>query len=474
MMTFDGWDEIARTVMDVYPSSWIVFIVYVTLTGILCFNIIIAVTCDSVLYMEKDTTEKESEVVKQRLKQVQENIMHLRDVLEEKIHPARHTTTNFSPSPSRRSWENSITGDLDDRTSMLPTRGLNRGSKINDHMGFRIWCGDFVNSKSAQVFIMSLIIINSLMMAVGTFDFVKDNPSVVDIFDICDTVFLSIYTFESLLQLIFHGLQIYNDEWATFDLLLVISSWVFAFTSLPIQAARSLRIIRILRLIPKLKSLRIIISAIISVIPRLGGIAGILVLIYYIFAIIFTTLFKEYHPFFATLDASMFTLFQIMTMSEWADLSRELDEEYPGSSVLVGIYVVISGFVFLNLIIALICEAMGSIHKIEEEEEELAVTTKSGQTLSIKISALDRLKYIEDTQKILVGLIENCELTPFINVPPPQDSLSFNISDRKRNLRGDDPIIEHNLNDLSLRSDNISDIFHDASSDISFDDTRDL
>ena len=128
-------------------------------------------------------------------------------------------------------------------------------------------------------------------MAIATFDF---GPAVLQAFDIIDTVFLSIYTVESALLIFSQGHKIRKDKWATFDLMLVIASWAFYFTPISVQAARTLRLIRILRLVPKLRSLQVVVSAVGKVAPKLGGIFGILLLNFYIFAIIFTVLFKDY------------------------------------------------------------------------------------------------------------------------------------------------------------------------------------
>lgn len=468
MMTFDGWDEVAREVMTVYPSSWILFVVYVVLTGIFCFNIIIAVTCDSLLYMENEDGSRDSDHEKDRLKKIQIELMQLRDLIEYKLYPDR---VESNISPSRLSWENSILGNVrvddESKRSLIPG---NNAARRTFEKGFREKCGDFVNGKYVQAFIMTLIIVNSLTMAVGTFGFVTDNSSIQNAFDVVDFVFLSIYTVESTLQVIYHGMSIYKDGWATFDLLLVISSWVFSFTSIPVQAARSLRLIRILRLIPKLKALKIIVTALISVIPKLGGIVGILLLIYYIFAIIFTTMYKDYNDFFASLDASFFTLFQMMTMSEWAEVARDLDEHIQGSSILIGCFVIVSGFVFLNLIIALICEAMGSIHKLEEAEEQLSIETETGGEKSVTITVIDRVKYIEETQKIILHLVQHSKMVTH----EPQDPISYADSQLTETNLPESYIMNENSNyrPLSRRmNNNASDVFFDASSDISYDAT---
>merc|ERR1712038_2184972 len=157
-------------------------------------------------------------------------------------------------------------------------------------------------------------------------------------------------------------------------------------------------------------------------------------------------------------------------MSEWAEISRDLDQAVPGSSVFITAYVIISGFVFLNLIIALICEAMGSIHKMEQEER--IEIMKSGRTLSVKVSPLDRLKYIEDTQKLLLHLVQNASIKSALGAKMPQASLILDHINYNGEFseNGRDPFPMNDQTDLCRSIDESgSEIFHDAASDVSFD-----
>ncbi len=444
LMTLDGWTDIVRTTMVTYSWSWIPLVIYILLTGIVVTNIVIAIICDSILSMHNEDNEEKD--IHARLTSCAEEMNDFQQEIRKRLHlddfgiELKQSSTSGLQMVETHSFGNSYDGLIASKENKKPA-------------GFRQRCGDFVNNSYFQVFIMFLIISNAILMAIGTFDFVVDNPAVQSAFDLTDMVYLCIYSFESMLQIIYHGVYIYKDGWATFDLILVLASWILSSTAIPLQAARSLRIIRILRLVPKLKSLKLIISAVIRVMPKLGGIAGILGLIFYIFAIIFTVAFQDYElsdNFFGTLDATLFTLFQIMTMSDWAMISRELMEYNVWAPLLIIVFLIISGFIFLNLIIALICEAMGAVEEMNDELNQDQVTnistlqeTSSEETLT----TLDRLEYIEKTQKNLRELLQTC--TIIVNREDPQ-SLVLN-SPGGGSIRSDS---EGNL-----------DIFLDASED---------
>jgi hypothetical protein len=410
LMTFDAWSDVLREVMRTYWWSWIPLLVYTSLTGIVVTNIVIAIICDSVLYTKKlEKQEKKDKCMDARIRAMLKEITTLRNQVDRKVNPNSSSVKEYQSEPYVcTSKANSLYRDAG--RLILHTNEL--GTSASQYpKGFRGACGEFVNSKHVQNIVMVLILTNSLMLAIGTFDFIVDNPSILTAFDIADTVFLIIYTVESTLHIIYHGIYIYKDSWASFDLFLVAVSWFFSF----IQAARSLRIVRVLRLVPKLKSLKIIITAMVRVLPKLGGIGGILLLIFYIFAIIFTQLFKDlplqgHEDHFIRLDTTMFTLFQIMTMTNWAAIARDLEKHSYWSPILVASFLIITGFIFLNLIIALICEAMASVHQVANEMEEV----REGGTgiNSIKITNLDRLQYIEDCQKELHHLLKSCTIIP--------------------------------------------------------------
>jgi len=87
----------------------------------------------------------------------------------------------------------------------------------------------------------------------------------------------------------------------------------------------------------------------------------------------FTQLFSEVEVigfnYFGSLSATLLTLFQIMTLDGWAGITREMMLTYPWAWLPFIVFVIISGFVVVNLIIAVICDAIGSLD--DEEKANL-------------------------------------------------------------------------------------------------------
>ena len=118
-------------------------------------------------------------------------------------------------------------------------------------------CGDFINHEKVQLCVVFLISLNAIMMGIATFDFVSENPSASKVFETTDTIFLSIFTVELVMQLIYHGPRLFLDGWLVFDFVIIILSW--ALSSL--QIIRAFRIFRALRLVNRIKVMRNLVLA---------------------------------------------------------------------------------------------------------------------------------------------------------------------------------------------------------------------
>ena len=87
---------------------------------------------------------------------------------------------------------------------------------------------------------------------------------------------------------------------------------------------------------------------------------------------LFTQLFGELElsqPYFTRLDYSFLTLFVMMTM-EWADVARECKAEIWWSWAPFVAFIMITGFIVFNLIIAVVCDAVAVIENKEDLEPD--------------------------------------------------------------------------------------------------------
>lgn len=270
---------------------------------------------------------------------------------------------------------------------------------------FRLGCGKIVNNEIVQIGMIVLIIINAIIMGIATFDFVTDDPTTEALFSNIDRGFLVIYTIELGMQFVYFGWHLIQDAWLVFDLVVVVASWAFDAEAAvsdgnslgnQFQIIRAFRIFRAFRLITRIKVLRDLVAAIGEVIPRMTAIGMLLILIFYIFAVLFTELFRDLElsdTYFKTLDGSLFTCYEMMTL-EWAGVAREVMKQRSWAWAPFLAFIAITGFMVFNLIIAVICDAVSIIDKIAREREAKA----RGITLE---SPEEKLLYAQQRMDVL-------------------------------------------------------------------------
>jgi hypothetical protein len=70
--------------------------------------------------------------------------------------------------------------------------------------------------------------------------------------------------------------------------------------------------------------------------------------------------------YFGQLDKTFFSLFQIMTLDAWADIARQVMDVYPWAWLPFIVFVIVTGFVVVNLMIAVICDSIAALHDDEK------------------------------------------------------------------------------------------------------------
>ncbi|MCK7526170.1 MAG: ion transporter [Ignavibacteriales bacterium] len=188
----------------------------------------------------------------------------------------------------------------------------------------------FIEGKSIQNFIIGLIVLNSITIGFETSD--KVMSSIGDTLLLIDKIILAIFVLEITLKLYAYGFSFFKGGWNVFDFSIVAIALFPASGALAIL--RSLRIFRSLRLIKNVPKLRFIVESLFHSLPSLVWIFVLLALVFYVFSVIGTKLFSaDYPQWFGNLGISMFTLFQIMTLEGWAEISRTIMGKYPLANI---------------------------------------------------------------------------------------------------------------------------------------------
>lgn len=232
-------------------------------------------------------------------------------------------------------------------------------------------------------FIIALIILNGITMGFETSAIFTVEYH--NFFEIFNFIVVSIFTIEIVLRIYVYKKNFFTDTWSLFDFVIVAVSIIP--TTNGFEIFRILRVFRLFRIITVVPQMRKIISALVNIIPGIASIAGLMFLFFYIFAIMATQLFgQEFPQWFGTLGESIYTLFQIMTLESWSmGIVRPVMEIYPYSWAFFVPFIFLVTFIMINLIIAIVVDAMNEM-KNEEEAHiiEQIEQTESGTTQEIK------------------------------------------------------------------------------------------
>jgi len=153
--------------------------------------------------------------------------------------------------------DDSNTKDSSNRRINRINGNLSKGLHIDDDL--RLAIGKFMNKTVVENIILAMIMINSILIGVGTYDVISEDEHAQTVFNLLDLVFLIIFTVELGLTIFYQRLSSFTDMWVMFDFLSITLSWIFSGgENQSVQVIRSLRVFRIL---PRIESLKAVMTA---------------------------------------------------------------------------------------------------------------------------------------------------------------------------------------------------------------------
>jgi voltage-gated sodium channel len=228
---------------------------------------------------------------------------------------------------------------------------------------WRIRLARWIESPRVVSFIVGVILINAIVLGLETNQdlMARWGTTLVAIDKACLAVFIA----EIICKLLaFRGL-FWRSGWNIFDFVVVAVALVPGAG--PWAIIRSLRVLRVLRLLTMIPSLRKVVAAFLHAIPGLGGVLLLMVVFLYTSAVLAVNLFgRQFPEWFGGLTASLFSLFQILTLEGWADMARDIMEVYPWAPLFFIPFIIIATFTVLNLFIGIIVSTMQELSTLPE------------------------------------------------------------------------------------------------------------
>jgi voltage-dependent calcium channel L type alpha-1D len=262
----------------------------------------------------------------------------------------------------------------------------------------------FVESQAFVMFIMYLIIANTICLAV---DHYPANPEFTNIVDAINFLFSLVFTIEMILKLLALGLLEYLQDTANiFDGVIVILSFVEVIAAPPvvfggqeeegggaITALRSFRLFRIFKLMSKWKSMKKLLVKVIKTVKDLANFGVLLTLFLYIYTLVGMQFFAnrlrydaDGYPIedigsdewedpalwprsnFDDFNHAFGTVFQVLTTENWNNVMYDCRRSSGGVSIFyICSLIIVGNYIFMNLFLAIL---LGNFSEADEEEPE--------------------------------------------------------------------------------------------------------
>lgn len=166
--------------------------------------------------------------------------------------------------------------------------------------------------------------------------------------------------------------------------------------------------------------MRRVMRGVFSIGPKMGMVGFLLSLLLLVFGIMFTQLYSDLYiegysdyDYFGTFFLSLLTLFQIMTFDNWHWIARDAMKRDKWAWVLFVIWVLVSGFVIMNMIIAIVCESLVTMSQdslAAKEAKQRAAAGLDDHSINGSIATLVDFRVYQMQEMIDETLMDQDEL----------------------------------------------------------------
>ncbi len=247
---------------------------------------------------------------------------------------------------------------------------------MTHRQNLEIW----LNSPKARNVILAVILLNAVILGLETSKTAMQTAGSVIL--TLDRLCLGFFMLELAAKLYAMGLRFFRSGWNVFDFVIVAIALVPNGQGLSVL--RALRILRALRVVSISPALRRVVEGLVRAVPGMGSVFLLMAIIFYIAAVMATKLFgADFPQWFGTLGASLYTLFQVMTLESWSmGIVRPVLEVYPYAWAFFVPFLLVTTFAVMNLLIGLIVNSMQEAHSESQIEEDQAYRAQMLQRLS--------------------------------------------------------------------------------------------
>lgn len=369
---------------------YIYFILLIFMGSFFVVNLILAVINDSFLKCQNELKSEEGKVSESKvvpLNREKKSSMSSSTPYMKKSTPTATATATASVVPLKLSIEDEQQNVLSQGQSqqLTPTRSPEKrqARKREGKQGILVWV---IESKPFTIFIMSIILLNTLTLALDRYPMSRLE---MQILDVANLVFTVIFLLEMVLKMAGYGVvEYFRDSLNLFDSVIVLVSvveWILTTTNqlgsgsslAAISGFRTLRLFRMFKLARQWVKLRQLILAIIATLSGIGYFVILLLLFMIIVSLLGMELFayrlrvQQNRQNFDNFWQSMITIFVLLTNEAWNEIAYDYMKYSMYSLVYFVIVVIIGNFMLLKLFIAILLYNFSYQHDTSSSSNDL-------------------------------------------------------------------------------------------------------
>jgi voltage-gated sodium channel len=226
------------------------------------------------------------------------------------------------------------------------------------------------DSQRFQAFIFGVIVFNAVVLGLDTYDGLR--ADVGNLLTVLNDACLGIFVVELTIRIAAYGRRpqdFFKEGWNVFDFVVIGAAFVPGLRQ-NATLLRLIRLLRVVRLVSVLPELRVLIRGMLGALPPIGSMGVLALLFLYVYGMLGWILFGDEIPErWGNIGEAMLTLFTVFTLEGWNDVLYQAQEVHSWSWVFFISFVLLASLLIINILIAIIINAMESAREEEDREE---------------------------------------------------------------------------------------------------------
>ena len=268
-------------------------------------------------------------------------------------------------------------------------------------------CARIAESGRFQGVILGVILFNAIVLGLQTYEGIEDDVGslLVTLNEIC----LGVFVVEVTIRILAYGPHVrgyrdfFREGWNVFDFVVIGAAFLPGLRE-NATLLRLVRLMRVVRIVSVLPDLRVLIRGMVRSLMPIGTMAIVGVFLMYVYGMVGWILFHEELPEqWGNIGDAMLTLFVIMTLENFPQYMGEAIEVHPQAWIFFVSYVLLASFLVINVLIAIIINAMEGARRdealdailgsdeggeLEADLDESGVSLTARQRAALRVHAL--------------------------------------------------------------------------------------